>query len=109
MIVNNLLSGFDAKLIVNEISNDNNAVSDNTSPVGSKKSNNENQRYDVRADGSCLFWSVATVYLLPSRNNNEEFRTRFIQLFGKENIKNWKSIQKLLQQFDLTNHISRQD
>ncbi|WP_215825920.1 ribosome-inactivating family protein [Spiroplasma endosymbiont of 'Nebria riversi'] len=57
--------------------------------------------YDVPADNSCLFWSVSTSYLLPVRNNNEEFRNRFIQLFGEENLKYLLHIQKLLQQYDL--------
>ncbi|MBH8623393.1 hypothetical protein, partial [Spiroplasma sp. hyd1] len=65
--------------------------------------------YDVLHDGSCLFWSVATAYLLPVRNNNEEFRARFIQLFGERELQNLLYVQNLLQQFDLTNHISRQD
>ncbi|UNF62731.1 OTU domain-containing protein [Spiroplasma poulsonii] len=65
--------------------------------------------YDVLHDGSCLFWSVVTAYLLPVRNNNEEFRARFIQLFGERELQNLLYVQNLLQQFDLTNHISRQD
>ncbi|RUO86075.1 OTU domain-containing protein [Spiroplasma endosymbiont of Megaselia nigra] len=69
--------------------------------------NNINQ-YDVPADGSCLFWSVATAYLLPFRNNNEEFRTRFIQLFGEEKLINLSHIQNLLQQFNLENHSNNQ-
>ncbi|WP_342278092.1 ankyrin repeat domain-containing protein [Spiroplasma endosymbiont of Nephrotoma flavescens] len=46
------------------------------------KTTNQNNLYDVPADNSCLFWSVATSYLLPARNNNEEFRNRFIQLLN---------------------------
>ncbi|WP_215826810.1 hypothetical protein [Spiroplasma endosymbiont of 'Nebria riversi'] len=47
------------------------------------KTTNQNNLYDVPADNSCLFWSVVTSYLLPARNNNEEFRNQFIQLFGE--------------------------
>ncbi|WP_342263350.1 ankyrin repeat domain-containing protein [Spiroplasma endosymbiont of Clivina fossor] len=65
---------------------------------------NHNNLYDVPADNSCLFWSVSTSYLLPARNNNEEFRNRFIQLFGEENLKYLLYIQKLLQQHDLENN-----
>ncbi len=36
----------------------------------------------VAADGSCLFYSVAFVYLLPIAHNMELFRQRFISLFG---------------------------
>ncbi|WP_342189704.1 ankyrin repeat domain-containing protein [Spiroplasma endosymbiont of Dilophus febrilis] len=64
----------------------------------------QNNLYDVPADNSCLFWSVATAYLLPVRNNYEEFRARFIQLFGEENLKNILHLQKLLQQYDLINN-----
>ncbi|UNF62747.1 ankyrin repeat domain-containing protein [Spiroplasma poulsonii] len=99
-----LLIAKGAKLIVNEISNDNNAVSDNKNPVGSKKSNNENQRYDVLPDGSCLFWTAATSYLLPVRNNNDEFRARFIKLFGEQELQNLLYVQNLLQQFNLENN-----
>ncbi|WP_342223953.1 ankyrin repeat domain-containing protein [Spiroplasma endosymbiont of Asaphidion curtum] len=66
---------------------------------------NHNNRYDVPTDGSCLFWSVATSYLLPVRNDNEEFSNRFIQLFGEENLKYLLHIQKLLQQYNLENNI----
>ncbi len=65
---------------------------------------NQNNLYDVPADNSCLFWSVSTSYLLPVRNNNEEFRNRFIQLFGEENLKYLLHIHKLLQQYDLENN-----
>ncbi|UNF61939.1 hypothetical protein [Spiroplasma poulsonii] len=64
--------------------------------------------YDVLADGSCLFWSVATAYLLPVRNNNDEFRARFIHLFSIENIKNLGDIQNLLREYDLENHNNNQ-
>ncbi len=70
------------------------------------KTTNQNNLYDVPPDNSCLFWSVATAYLLPVKNNNEEFRNRFIQLFGddEENLKYLEHIQKLLQQYDLENN-----
>ncbi|WP_338967943.1 OTU domain-containing protein [Spiroplasma endosymbiont of Lonchoptera lutea] len=68
------------------------------------KTTNQNNLYDVPADNSCLFWSVSTSYLLPVRNNNEEFRNRFIQLFGEENLKYLLHIHKLLQQYDLENN-----
>ncbi|WP_342262608.1 MULTISPECIES: ankyrin repeat domain-containing protein [unclassified Spiroplasma] len=64
---------------------------------------NQNNLYDVPADGSCLFWSVATSYLVPVRNNNEEFRNRFIQLFGELQLSYLSYVQTLLQQFDLSN------
>ncbi|WP_348736237.1 OTU domain-containing protein [Spiroplasma endosymbiont of Ammophila pubescens] len=51
-----------------------------------------------------MFWSVATAYLLPVRNNNEEFKNRFIQLFGEENLKYLQLIKKLLKQYDLENN-----
>jgi hypothetical protein len=57
--------------------------------------------YDVPADNSCLFWTVATAYLLPVKNNNEEFRKRFIQLFGEQELQNLSNLQTLLQQYDL--------
>ncbi len=69
---------------------------------------NNINKYDVPADGSCLFWSVTTAYLLPFRNNNEEFRKRFIQLFGEAKLINLSHIQKLLQQFNLENHSNTQ-
>ncbi|WP_374696027.1 ankyrin repeat domain-containing protein [Spiroplasma endosymbiont of Polydrusus formosus] len=65
----------------------------------------QNTMYDVPGEGSCLFWSVATAYLLPvRRNNDEKFKTRFIQLFGEENLKYLQPIQKLLKQYDLENN-----
>ncbi|WP_375315486.1 hypothetical protein [Spiroplasma endosymbiont of Tipula paludosa] len=68
------------------------SVGDQAGTSGTQNQNtrgtNHNNQYDVPADNSCLFWSVATAYLLPVRNNYEEFRTRFIQLFGEENLKN---------------------
>ncbi|WP_342262895.1 ankyrin repeat domain-containing protein [Spiroplasma endosymbiont of Dromius quadrimaculatus] len=84
------------------------SVGDQAGTSGTQNQNtrgtNHNNQYDVPADNSCLFWSVATAYLLPVRNNYEEFRTRFIQLFGEENLKNILHIQKLLQQYDLENN-----
>ncbi|WP_342264737.1 ankyrin repeat domain-containing protein [Spiroplasma endosymbiont of Clivina fossor] len=71
------------------------------------KTTSQNNMYDVPADGSCLFWSVVTSYLWPVRNNDEEFRNRFIQLFG-EAKDNLPYIQTLLKQFDLTNFSSMQ-
>lgn len=85
-----------------------NDLSTSTNHVRIETPNSENQRYNVPADGSCLFWSVTTDYLLPFRNNNGEFRTRFIQLFGKEKLINLSHIQKLLQQFNLENHNNTQ-
>lgn len=70
--------------------------------------NNINMSYDVPADGSCLFWSVATAYLLPVSNDSDEFAVRFIRLFGIENIKNLSDIKKLLIEYDLENHSNNQ-
>ncbi|WP_425379121.1 hypothetical protein [Spiroplasma endosymbiont of Polydrusus pterygomalis] len=81
-----------------------NSVISNTNPVESKIPNSENQRYDVPAYGSCLFWSVATEYLLQVRNSNQEFKNRFIKLFGKENLKYLQLIQNLLKQYNLENN-----
>ncbi|WP_342224013.1 ankyrin repeat domain-containing protein [Spiroplasma endosymbiont of Asaphidion curtum] len=67
---------------------------------------NQNNLYDVPADNSCLFWSVSTSYLLSVRNNYEEFRNRFIQLFGEENLKYLWNIRKLLKNYDLINNRS---
>ncbi len=72
------------------------------------KQRQQTNLYDVSADGSCLFWSVATSYLLPIRNNNEEFRNRFIQLFGELQLSYLSYVQTLFQQFDLENHSSTQ-
>ncbi|MFX4057100.1 MAG: OTU domain-containing protein [Spiroplasma sp. hy2] len=69
---------------------------------------NQNNLYDVLPDNSCLFWSVATAYLLPVRNNDEKFKTRFIQLFGEENLKYLQLIQKLLKQYNLENNSNTQ-
>ncbi|GAA6238765.1 MAG: hypothetical protein SPLM_08800 [Spiroplasma phoeniceum] len=43
-------------------------------------------------------------FLLPVRNDNEAFRTRFIQLFGEENLNHLSYVQNLFSQFKLTNH-----
>ncbi|WP_342255471.1 ankyrin repeat domain-containing protein [Spiroplasma endosymbiont of Poecilobothrus nobilitatus] len=74
------------------------------------KTTNQNNLYDVPSDNSCLFWSVATAYLLPVRNNNDnqEFENRFIQLFGEENLKYLQFIQKLLKQDNLENNSNTQ-
>ncbi|WP_215826514.1 hypothetical protein [Spiroplasma endosymbiont of 'Nebria riversi'] len=40
---------------------------------------------------------------MPARNNNEEFRNRFIQLFGELQLSYLSYVQTLLQQFDLSN------
>ncbi len=89
-------------------SNSNISVSDHprTSETQGLDSNKkqENTMYNVPSDNSCLFWSVATAYLLSIRNNNEEFKNRFIKLFGEENLKYLQLIQKLLKQYDLENN-----
>ncbi len=72
--------------------------------VGSKKINITNQRYNVPSDSSCLFYSVAKTYLFPARNNNEKFKSRFIKLFGEENLKYLKLIKKLLKEYGLENN-----
>ncbi|WP_425377963.1 OTU domain-containing protein [Spiroplasma endosymbiont of Polydrusus pterygomalis] len=64
--------------------------------------------YDVPADGSCLFWSVATAYLLPVIDNDEEFRARFIQLFNESWLDKLPHIQKLLQNYNLENNYNNQ-
>lgn len=59
----------------------------------------QNNHYDVIGDGNCLFWAVATAYLLPVRNNNLQFEERFIQLFGlvKKNIaREFKKCYKIM-------------
>ncbi|MFW4370795.1 MAG: ankyrin repeat domain-containing protein [Spiroplasma sp. hy2] len=88
------------------------SVSEQTRTSGTQSQNtktkNQNIMYDVPGDDSCLFWSVATSYLLPLRNNNEEFKNRFIQLFGEENLKYLQLIQKLLKQYNLENHSNNQ-
>jgi len=58
----------------------------------------------VPAGGSCLFWSVATAYLLPVRNNNEAFSNRFIQLFGELQLSYSSYVQTLFQQFGVENN-----
>lgn len=64
--------------------------------------------YNVPSDGSCLFWSVATAYLLPVINNYEEFINRFIKLFGEEKCVHLPYVLALLQQFDLENNLYNQ-
>lgn len=70
---------------------------------------NENNNYDVRSDGGCLFWAVASAYLLPVRNNNQEFKNRFINLFGKLQLSYLSYVQNLYKEFDLENHSSIQN
>lgn len=72
------------------------------------KTTNHNNLYNVPGDGSCLFLSVATAYLLPVRNNNDEFRARFIKLFGEQELQNLLYVQNLFQQFDLENNNNNQ-
>ncbi|PWF94104.1 ankyrin repeat domain-containing protein [Spiroplasma poulsonii] len=70
-----------------------------------KKLKTENNNiYYVVEDGSCLFWSVATPYLLQVRNNIEEFKKRFIKLFGNNEkvLINLEYIRELLLLFDLS-------
>ncbi|WP_342263506.1 ankyrin repeat domain-containing protein [Spiroplasma endosymbiont of Clivina fossor] len=92
----------------NGISSSNVSVGEKAETSGTQnqktKTTNQNNLYDVPADNSCLFWSVSTSYLLQVRKNIEEFRNRFIQLFGEENLKYLLHIQKLLQQYDLENN-----
>ncbi len=40
------------------------------------KSNN------VPADGNCLYWSVALAYLLPTKEDKDQFKIRLENLFG---------------------------
>ncbi|WP_181382065.1 OTU domain-containing protein [Spiroplasma poulsonii] len=51
-----------------------------------------------------MFWSVATPYLLQVRNNIEEFKKRFIKLFGNNEkvLINLEYIRELLLLFDLS-------
>ncbi len=71
-----------SKVIPNQASsntdNSNASIGGGESSIGIQ----QNTMYNVSADNICLFWAVANAYLLPVRNNNEEFKKRFIQLFG---------------------------
>ncbi|WP_252320827.1 hypothetical protein [Spiroplasma endosymbiont of Lariophagus distinguendus] len=68
-----------------------------------------NNQYDVLGDGNCLFWSVATAYLLQVRTDDVNFENRFIQLFGLKNKKYLRKTQNLLKIFDLRNYDANQD
>ncbi|WP_338967567.1 ankyrin repeat domain-containing protein [Spiroplasma endosymbiont of Lonchoptera lutea] len=93
---NTNVSGYQSQDTTNETQNQN------------TKTTNQNNLYDVPSDNSCLFWAVSTSYLLQVRNNNEEFRSRFIQLFGSLQLSYLSYVQNLLQQFDVENNTNTQ-
>lgn len=45
---------------------------------------------NVPKDGNCLFWATMLAYLEPIKNNENEFKKRYLNIFG--NKKNWKKI-----------------
>ncbi len=77
-----------SKVVLNQPYNTDNSKAyfgDGQTSIGIQQQTN--QYDDVPEDHSCLFWAVATAHLWPVRNNNQEFKNRFIQLFGEGNLK----------------------
>jgi predicted acylesterase/phospholipase RssA/tetratricopeptide (TPR) repeat protein/ankyrin repeat protein len=55
---------------------------------------------DVPADNSCLFWAAALAYLLPVINNKNEFKARFISIFGEGELNQSIGILSLLKTYN---------
>ncbi|UJQ21742.1 PD-(D/E)XK nuclease domain-containing protein [Wolbachia endosymbiont of Delia radicum] len=78
----------------------------------SKKQPSQNPpaQFDVPADGSCLFWATTLAHLIPVKDDEDDFKQRYMDLFGDREIEHISHVKELIQNYNpLLNEVPSDD